>query len=137
MSLFPIVSDPSRRQLLVFGVVWFAFFGLAGIGISGRAAPAVAVALWATAVLVPLVGWKSPRILREIYRGMSYATFPIGFVLSLILLAAVYYLVLTPIGILMRTIGHDPLKRFDEGRAESFWVPRDADDRLERYFRQF
>ncbi len=137
MSLVRIHPDPSRRQLAVFGVVWLVFFAVVGVGALKHGRPAAAVAFWTTAILVPAIGGWSPRFMRVLYLGMAYATFPIGFVLSWLLLAAVYYLVVTPTGIVMRAIGHDPLKRFDDAGAESYWIPREPDEGLDDYFRQF
>jgi hypothetical protein len=56
---------------------------------------------------------------------------------SHLLLLVVYYLVLTPIGLLMRLIGYDPLQRRFDRSAQSYWTPHDpaADDA--RYFKQF
>jgi hypothetical protein len=53
------------------------------------------------AVAVPAVGWFSPRFLRLVSVGMSYAAFPVGFVVSHVVLALVYYGVLTPIIIVL------------------------------------
>ena len=67
---------------------------------------------------------------------MSYATYPVGFVISHVVLALVYFLVLTPIGLTMRLFGHDPLSRkFDPG-ARSYWKPRHETKPTESYFNQ-
>jgi len=137
MSLIRIDRNPPPRQLAVFGITWLVFFGaVGGIVLSRGGPPAVTDAIWAAALLVPAIGWMAPRFMRVVYVGMAYLAFPIGFVLSHLLLAAVYYLVLTPIGLLMRVVGYDPLnRRFDAG-AESYWSPRDSQENVSRYFRQ-
>jgi hypothetical protein len=44
--------------------------------------------------------------------------------MSHIILALVYYIVLTPIGVFMRMLGKEPLSlRFDRN-AESYWIKR-------------
>jgi hypothetical protein len=69
---------------------------------------------------------------------MSYLAWPIGFVVSHVVLALVYYLVLTPIGLAMRVFGYDPMRREFDRSAESYWIARDtAEIKAERYFRQF
>jgi hypothetical protein len=137
MSLIRIHADPSPRQLAVFGVAWLAFFMAAGIGAVGRGAPEMATGLGLAAVLIPAMGLISTRLIRGVYLGMAYATWPIGLVMSFLLLAAVYYLVLSPTGLLMRAFGYDPLRRSKRTGAESYWVPRESGQAPDRYFRQY
>ena len=137
MSIIRINRDPTRSQLFVFGLVWLLFFGAVGAVVWGRGGPRpLALGIGAAAVIVPLVGMLSPRFLRIVYLGMAYAALPIGFVVSHLLLAVVYYLVLTPTGLLMRAFGHDPMGRRFDPRAASYWVPRKGPPSADRYFRQ-
>jgi ABC-type uncharacterized transport system permease subunit len=96
----------------------------------------LAESLWATAAVVPLAGVASRTLLRLAYVGMSYVTFPVGFVASYIVLALVYFLALTPIGLTMRLFGHDPLSRKFEPDAASYWKPRSKNKTPESYFNQ-
>lgn len=137
MRLIRVTPDPTRRQLTVFGLLWLVFFGVTGMIVLERGEPAVGAAMTTAAVLVPAMGLVWPRLLRAVYLGAAYATYPIGVVVSWLLLAAMYYCVLTPIGLFMRAIGHDPLNRSSDAGAESYWVARDADEGTETYFRQF
>ena len=58
-------------------------------------------------------------------------------VVSYTVLAMVFYLVLTPIGLLMRLVGYDPMSRRFDKDAASYWVPREGSRKVGRYFRQF
>jgi hypothetical protein len=138
MHLIRIDRDPSGRQLRLFGMLWLAFFGVAGAVMLVRGGPsAAAVGLIAAAALVPAIGCLSPRFLRWVYLGMAYLAFPIGFVVSHVLMALIYFAVLTPIGLAMRLVGYDPLhRRFDPG-ADTYWIPREQRDEAKQYFRQF
>jgi hypothetical protein len=138
MSLIRIEHHPTRRQLNAFGLVWLAFFGIFGGVVAGRGGPpVVASACWIAAVAVPAIGWLVPGFMRIVYLGMAYAAFPLGFVVSHVLLAAVYYLLLTPTGVAMRVLGYDPMSRRFDPSAKSYWIPREAEEDAERYFRQF
>jgi hypothetical protein len=138
MSLIRINRNPSRRQLLGFGVCWLLFFGCLGAAAMRRSASLnVAAILWAAALVVPLIGWAFPKFMRLVYLGMAYLAFPIGFAVSHVILGIVYYAVLTPIGLVMRLFGYDPLKRPFDARAESYWVARKPSADPKRYFRQF
>ena len=137
MSLARINHNPSRRQLNLFGLIWLVFFGVVGKVVLDGGGPTPAAIVWGLAVAIPAAGWILPGFMRIVFLGMSYAAFPIGLVVSCLILLMVYYLVLTPTGLLMRLFGYDPMqRRFDPG-AESYWCPREQDDGLKRYFRQF
>ncbi len=138
MKLIRIEHNLSRRQLTVFSVCWLVALGILGGLVLGRGGPLwVAVTVWVAAVALPLIGWPLPALLRIVYLGMAYAAFPVGLVVSHVVLAVVYYLVLTPTGLLMRLLGHDPMRRRFDQRAESYWVERKPEDNVSRYFRQF
>jgi ABC-type uncharacterized transport system permease subunit len=136
MSLIRIERNPSRRQLLVFGLAWLVFVGLWGLALQARGRHVAAEIAWAMAVAVPVAGVASRTLLRHLYVALSYATYPIGFVLSHVVLAVVYFLVLTPIGLTMRLLGRDPLSRKFEAGARSYWAPRGKAKPMESYFNQ-
>jgi hypothetical protein len=52
----------------------------------------------------------------------------LAYVFSPIILAIIFFLVLTPIGLIKRAMGWDPLER-RSGSRESFWHPYPARDR--------
>jgi hypothetical protein len=136
MSLISRNRDPSRRQLIIFGAAWLGFFGLLGLKLWLRRRPGPAELLWAFAAAAPLAGLVRLKFLRWIYLGASAVTHPIGLVVSHVVLAVVYYVALTPIGLVMRLFRYDPLaRRFDRG-AGSYWIDRAPAKSAESYFRQ-
>jgi hypothetical protein len=136
MSLVRINRNPSGRQLAVFAAAWFALLALWGTASWVRGRHGVAEALWVLACAAPLAGAASPRILRQVFVGLSYATFPVGFAVSHVVLAFVFFLVLTPIGLAMRVLGYDPLARRLDPAARSYWKSRDGTRPVESYFDQ-
>jgi hypothetical protein len=139
MGIVDVNRNPSRRQLNQFGFIWLAFFALAATVTWVRFhSPALSSALAAAAVVVPAVGWLAPPFMRAVFVGMSLLAWPIGFVVSHLLLGAVYFLLVTPIGLVMRLVGYDPMHRRFDPRAESYWRARDPGPPDPRhYFRQF
>ena len=138
MRLIQIDHDPSRRQLSVFGVIWLVFFGVVGgIVLKNSGSVLVATVIWGLALAVPVIGWTVPAFMRIVYIGMAYSAFPIGFVVSYLIMVIVYYLVLTPIGVVMRLFGYDPMNRHFDGSADTYWCPREQEKSLDTYFRQF
>ena len=137
MTLIRINKNPSHRQLSVFGATWLVFVGIWGFVASAKAEPTVACVLWILAVVVPLFGALSLRSLRFVYVALSYATYPIGFVVSQVVLACIYYLLLTPTGLIMRLLRYDPLARHFNVSAQTYWQQRTTPKSISSYFRQY
>ena len=138
MSLVRIDHHPSRRQLMVFGFLWIVFFAIAGkVVLSKTECMSAALAIWGVAVGVPLIGSVLPGFMRFVYVAMAYATLPIGLVISLVILAIIYYLAVTPIGLVMRLLRYDPMHRRFDPNANTYWFRRQDAGGTERYFRQF
>lgn len=131
-------KNPSPRELKQFGALWLLFFTLVGAIIWHRTdSEIVALGIWGTAMAIGVVGFVVPAFMRLVYLGMSYLAFPIGWVVSHVLVALIYYLVLTPIALVLKVAGYDPMERRFDPSMESYWVrqPKAPDPR--RYFRQF
>ena len=62
---------------------------------------------------------------------------PIGWTVSHLLLLAIFYFLVTPVGLLMRGFGYDAMcSRFDRS-AKSYWLKHDPGSDPARYFKQF
>jgi hypothetical protein len=92
------------------------------------------LAFGALILLCSLVTLRAARIL---YLALTLAALPIGFVVSFLLLAAFYFLLLTPVGLLFRLIRRDPLRRTFDRSAASYWMLRRPATNKNRYFHQF
>ena len=79
----------------------------------------------------------SQKLTRRVFVGFSIITMPIGMAVNFVVLAVFFFLVLTPVGIVCRLIGHDPLGIRPRDAAESYWLERRQVDDKKRYFRQF
>jgi hypothetical protein len=138
LGLIEINKDPSARELRWFGVMFGAFFALVGAILWWRFdAHAAARVVWLVAGAVPVVYYAVPPIRRWLYLGWMYAAFPIGWTVSHLILAIVYYVVLTPIGIILRLAGRDPLQRSFDETATTYWIQRPDSPGPGRYFKQF
>jgi hypothetical protein len=62
---------------------------------------------------------------------------PIGFVVSYLVLGILFFLVLTPFGLVFRLLGRDPLERRFDKASRSYWVARSPVDDVSRYYRQY
>jgi hypothetical protein len=58
-------------------------------------------------------------------------------VVSHVVLLLVFAVVVTPVALLLRLLGRDPLERRPDPRAATYWVDRKTEPDPRRYFRQF
>jgi ABC-type uncharacterized transport system permease subunit len=136
VSLIEINKNPGRDDLRWFGVVVGAFCGVAGALFHWKFdAPVAAKVAWGIGIAVPAVYYAAPSLRRVMYVGWMYAFWPLGWVLSHLIMGVTYYLVITPIGLILRATGKDPMRRrFDRG-ARSYWTPHE--EVAGNWFRQF
>lgn len=128
-------DDQVLRQfavlLLLVGVAlstWLAWSRPGGMPI---------VFITAAAVLVGGLGLVRPRWLAPLFIGWMVAAWPVAWIVSMTVLAAVFYIVLTPIALVLRARGRDPLARRLDPHRESYWTPRPTAAEPARYLRQF
>jgi hypothetical protein len=137
MQWSDIPFRPSTRILRQFAGLWILFFGgLAGWHAGVRGNLRLAAALAALAVVVGGVGLIRPQTVRWIYVGWMILVFPIGWTVSRLLLAGLYYGLITPIGLVQRLMGRDALQlRFRE--RQTYWMDKPSPTDPRSYFRQF
>lgn len=139
MSLIEINWNPNRKELRNFAIVALIASGLISVllyVIKGLAIKWLAI-IWAVGIITFLSSFICIKVTRIIYQGLILITLPIGYVVSFLLLAAFYFLLLTPLGLLFRLIGRDPLCRRFDPDAKSYWSKWNPPKDLSRYFRQF
>jgi hypothetical protein len=89
-----------------------------------RHRPLLAGMLGGLSLALCLVALISPSWTARFNRGWVAFAAALGYVNSRVLLSLMYYLVVTPFGVVLRLAGHDPLHRRGPQR-ESYWVPRE------------
>lgn len=140
-----IKLDLKPEERVVKQFAWFAVLGL----------PLLA---WFVLRLVTTFEWAHPAFIavaavgvsqlglylvgvrvvsRALFLGLSILFVPIGFIISHVMLAAVYYLVLTPIALVFRVMGRDVLGRKLDPDAKSYWHVREGDRPPASYFKLY
>jgi len=95
----------------------------------------ILVAITAALFLCALV---APKPLGPAFRCWMVIAHAIGWFNARLLLSVLFYLVFTPVGLIMRLVGGDPLHRDFGSPKSSFWIAKEEPkDGLERYKRQF
>jgi hypothetical protein len=137
MALVDINWRPSTKELRVFAVLQLGFCALvAWLLVRQWAATTTSLAVMGVSLVVASAGLIAPRVLRPIYLAWMVAVWPIGWVVSHLTMAAVFYLVISPIGLIMKACGHDPMQRTIDRTARSYWRARPGPSDSRRYFRQ-
>jgi hypothetical protein len=93
---------------------------------------------WCIGIVILLMGLTKPRLLGPIHKGWMGMSFLMGFLMTHVILALLYYLVFTPMGLVMRIVRKDPLKLKRDHSAESHWIKRTRREfTRERYEKMF
>jgi hypothetical protein len=131
--------NPSVRELRQFAGIWFPGFFIIVGGLTWYKTGSLQAAaiIWTAAFLVSLVGYVVPAFMRYVFVGLTLAAFPIGWTVSHLILFKVYFLVLTPIGLIVRRTKGDPMQRSFDRTAKTYWIPHNPAGKPGRYFKQF
>jgi len=131
----PRLTAREGRQFALTVAAGFAVLGAVALL---RSRPAPGRVLFAVAGVFAALALLVPRRLAPLRAAWMALGVALSRVTAPVFYALVYWVVLTPIGIVRRTLGRSPRAR--EARAASYWVTRDAVDdeaarrRLERQF---
>ena len=140
-----LLLDPDRRMMRQFAITSLIVFpAIAGYLAWRHDLPTVWVlVLCAVGVVIAFVEFVLHKVLggllerlipRAAFQLLSLIAFPIGFVLAHVLMAAIYYLVITPMGLVMRLLGRDVIGRRLEPQRTSYWHDRGTPRRASSYF---
>ena len=130
--------QPSRNDLRCFAGLQFIFFLAIFVFLLRQPWSATVPAfVLAISALLAMIGLLSPLHIRAFYIVWMLAVFPIGWAVSHLLMAIVYYLVVTPIGFWRRRTSGDPLQRNFDQQTQSYWEETLPNRPPDSYFRQF
>ncbi len=127
--------DASRTAVRKFGLLFGALSVLVGAYMLYRGhgtwvwALGAAVFFWVTG----LVGYP---VLKPVYIGWMKFAYVLGWINTRLFLGLFFYLILTPMGLLLRLLGKDLLDEKIDKNAATYWKKREPVDpsRYERLF---
>jgi hypothetical protein len=138
---------PDARTLRQFG--WIAVVGFSFLAVIawlevfvfafglGEARPWVAGGFAAVAVVSGLFSLFAPTANLPIYLTLTVLSYPIGFVLSYVIMGVLFFGMITPAGLIFKLLGRDPMHRRFDREASSYWVDPRPRRGKESYFKQF
>jgi hypothetical protein len=126
---------PDAKELRSFGLVTGAIFA----GIFGLLFPLIKLLrhgefhtpVWPWCILVVLGSWAlvHPASLIHVHRPWMKMAEVLGWINTRIILGLLFFLVILPIGTIMRLLGNDPMARRFDRKMNSYRVNREPPDR--------
>ena len=137
MQWTDVTATPSKKMLRQFAALWLVFFVSIGIWSALRDRAQLATVLVTLGLVVGALGMIRPAAIRLIYSGWMIAAFPIGWTISQIILAALFYGIFTPFAVVFRLIKRDSLRLRRRDDVDTYWTPKPRPSDVRDYFRQF
>ena len=116
----------SRKNNKGFGLLFFAVFLIIGLwpiinGDSPR------IIFFIIALIFLILALVNSKILTPLNKAWVKLGELLGKIIGPIVMAGVYFIVLTPISIIVRLFGKDLLKVKFSDKSKSYWIKRDKD----------
>lgn len=138
MKWSDIQFQPTKKVLRQFAAAWLLFLLVwAAHQWLARGHQKAALVLAALAIVVGGLGLAVPATIRWLYVGCMIVAFPVGWVVSQVMLAILYFCVITPVALFFRLRGRDLLHRAPPREGASFWTTKSLPEDVRRYFRQY
>ena len=129
------MANKEKRDIRIVFLIFSAIFGV----IAWRHYPSIEsyVLSGISFVLLPIVAF-APTILRPVFKLWLKIAHAVGWFNTQILLSIVFILIFIPIGLMMRLLGKDPMKRKMQEKG-TYWEPYEIAGLKDkkRYERQF
>jgi hypothetical protein len=130
-------NSTETKEIRKFGFIALIFFGaLCALGIWKQ--KVVPTYLFGFLAALGLGFILLPKPLRPLYSGWLKIAHLIGRIITTLVLALAYYLVLTPSALIKRLFGGAPLPLKPDGEVTTYWVTRaEPAQPKERFLRRF
>lgn len=129
-------ASPAGSSDRAFGL-WFGALAAAAALLAAWKGRESALGWGAVAALFVATAFLAPALLGPLNRGWHHLGLLLSRLTTPIVMGVLFFVVLTPVGVIMRGFGKDPLRlRFDRG-ASSYWLIRPNHNRPTSMTRQF
>jgi hypothetical protein len=127
--------DRSAKALARFGFILGGMSILLGLLLLAR--HRTGLPLLIIGVLLIGAGFFAPRALKYLHAVWIGLSLLIGWLMTRLILTIVFFLVVTPIGLLQRLVGRSPVELVFRTGASSYWRPREKSFAPDDYRNQF
>lgn len=119
-----VAVSTDATTLRKFGRMFFIVFCILAVAAWRKGSVPVAGVMVGLGVLSALVGQVAPTALAAPYRGWMAFAGVLHAISSRVLLAVIFFGLVTPLGVLMRLTGRDRL-HLGKQKRDSYWEPRE------------
>ncbi len=128
----------TKKQLITFGIVFSIFLGIIGYINFRKDNEITYHFIWGIAILNFVTTVTYPEAVKPIYRVALFIAHILGWINTRLLLGLIFYLLFTPISLLMKIFGKDLLDRKIDKNAPTYWNMRERTGfDKDRYLKQF
>jgi hypothetical protein len=136
--MIDVAGKPTQSTLRWFGLIMLVFFvSLAVMARFKLHAPQASMVLVGCGLVAALAFYAVRSLRVPMYLAWMRVFFPLAWFVSHAIVAVIYYLVLTPIGLIMRLVGRDPMRRRFDRNASTYWAHTRRNPSLSDYFKQY
>jgi large-conductance mechanosensitive channel len=122
--MFNEIPELDKKGLRDFGLITGALFaGIFGLLLPWQFEWQWPIWPWIVFAVLAVMAIATPMQLRPIYRIWMRFGLAIGSVISRIILGLVFFLLVTPLGIMMRATGKDPMNRQLDSSLDTYREP--------------
>lgn len=138
MAFAKIKWKPTPRELRLFALVLPCAFGFVGaLFYFGFGKTGFATFLWSLGAITFLTAITGTRLGLPCYYLWMGFVFGVSQFLGYSVLALIYYLVVTPLGLLAKLLGRDRLQRRRQPGAHSYWQDCPPATNAENFEKQY
>lgn len=133
-------KKPDRKELIKFGNTGFIFFGVIGALLFLKFRLELKTYIFfGLSVFFLICPRVSPAVMGVVHKVMTAVAGVVGYVNRQVLLTVVYFAMFTPVSLIMKVVGKDPMNRRIDRNAASYWKKRDASKKMDpaRYEQRF
>lgn len=143
MPLVKLNWKPNKKELRQFGAVFMAGFLLIGLAkyfwpFEWLISRDERLGLWLIGIglVVGVIGLSGLRLALPFYWAWLGIAYVLGNVMSRVIIAAIYFLLFTPMRLLGNLLGRDKLQ-LKKPQKDSYWLDISLPKEIEKYERQF
>jgi Saxitoxin biosynthesis operon protein SxtJ len=134
---FRTILAPDDRMLRQFAFLWIIFFGAIALAQEfHHHRHVLAMVLGVLAAVVGAFGIVWPRAIKPIFIAWMILVFPIGWIVSHVMLGILFYGMFCPVGLLFRITGRDGLELKPRQEGATYWQPKPHGKDKLQYLRQ-
>ena len=138
MTWSDVTRAPKPKVVRQFGVVCLVIFGVAGLVLAWKQGRTnLGYGLVGLGVASAILGAVAPSWFRWVFTGSMLLAFPIGFVVSQVMLVLLFFVVFLAVGAFLRLRGWDVMLRRKKPAGASYWQDKATPADPKRYLRQY